>query len=495
MNGTRIWMASFVAMALALALLLLQHWGMTFTNADDPWIVQLGYDTGIWQGSLDAAKVQGRFWLVPINILAQLPLLPDSWPFVNTVRILVNGLVLLSFVLFCSKLTNKYTGVLMGLVWLALIDLNSSDFSAIHGYLLMFNLQFIFLFLSFYLFLERLDHPAEVKPIIAPYLLYAFSILAYEPMFFYSLAFPLMYLYRQSWVATARQISLVMHARNFLLRNWMLVVVLLAYVVFYFGFRKLLATGTRGIDFGGSIGDVIKTIYLFSIHGFHFEFKPLGVGVFEQMSHISVVLAVLYAGLVGLGMLLIIPRIDGQLTPLQLYRKTSLAGLGFFIFSPNILYGFVEGYRQWANYDPHYVGNYLSSFPLAMMITLGVLYLVGGSKAHQEKILFALILYVFASAACDNYLRWEKLADINRRGSEQWQQVIEELGKQPFDTQRKTLICAGSTPNHVTGDDKYWSKYLSRKFASDVQFKSRMQSMRGCDVMLTFQANGVTVQR
>lgn len=485
MNSTRIWIASVVLMALALVLLLAQHWGMSFTNSDDPWIVQLGYDKGLWQGSLEAARVQGRFWLVPINILAQLPLLPDSWVFVNVLRMLVNGLVFLGFVLFCSKLTNRFAAVLMGLVWLALIDLNSSDFSAIHGYLMMFNLQFIFLFLSFYLFLDRLDQRENTGAIVAPYLLYAFAMLAYEPMFFYSLAFPALYLYRQMQ-GQGEKLSLFRHARNFLRRNWVLAVVLLGYVVLYLGFRQFLATGTRGIDSGGSIPEILKTIYAFSIHGFHFELKPLTAAVLEQFSGVSVVMALLYALMVGVALLLLIPRIDDELVPAVLYRKSSLLVLVFFTLSPNILYGFVEAYRKWANYDPHYVGNYFSSFPLAMLITLGLLYLVGGGKARREKILFALILYVFFSAAFDNYLRWEKLADINRRGSAQWQAALQDLGKRSYDPNHTTLICAGKTPDHVTGDDKYWSKYLSRKFSADIQFVSRRVSKEGCDVVLDF---------
>lgn len=481
MNSTRMWMGSAVLMALALLLLLAQHWGMSFTNADDPWIVQLGYDKGVWQGSLDAAKVQGRFWLVPINILAQLPLLPDSWAFVNVLRMLVNGLVFLGFVMFCSKLTNRLAAVLMGLVWLALIDLNSSDFSAIHGYLMMFNLQFIFLFFSFYLFLDRLDRGENTGVIVAPYLLYAFAMLAYEPMFFYSLAFPALYLYRQQ----GERVSLLTHAGNFLRRNWMLIVVMLGYVVLYFGFRKFLATGTRGIDTGGTLSEVLKTIYAFSIHGFHFELKPLTAAVLEQFSAMSVATALLYALLVGVALLLLIPRVGDEHVP-ALYRKSSLLVLVFFTLSPNILYGFVEAYRKWANYDPHYVGNYFSSFPLAMLITLGLLYLVGGGKARQEKVLFALILYVFATAAFDNYLRWEKLADINRRGSAQWQAALRDLDQRSYPRDRTTLICAGNTPDHVTGDDRYWSKYLSRRYAADVEFVSRKVSKEGCDVVLDF---------
>jgi hypothetical protein len=388
MSAKRAWIASSILSLWALVLVLVQHWGMTFTNSDDPWIAQFG-----WQGSIDIAKTQGRFWLVPINLLAQLPYLFDSWAFVNSIRMAVNGLVFLSFVLFCSKLTNKYTGLLMGLVWLALIDINSSNYSPIHGYLLMFNLQFIFLFMSFYLFLDRLESNDPAQTIVVPYVLFAFALLAYEPMFFYSMAFPALYLYKQMQSQNAaNKYSILAHAIFFLSRNYVLVIVMVLYVIFYFGFRKMYSAAPRGLDSWSNTYEVLRTIFSFSVHGFHLQLKPFSWPVFELYTPASLFLAVFFAGSILLGMLFIIPRIEASMTPSCFYKKESLVILGFFVFSPNILYGFVDGYRKLAAYDPHYVGNYFSSFPLAMTIALVVLYLVGGNKSKHEKTLFFLIL-------------------------------------------------------------------------------------------------------
>ena len=484
MNTNRIWIACCFSLFLALALMLAQHWGMTFSNSDDPWIAQLGL-----QGSIDTAKAQGRFWLVPINIIAQIPYLLDSWVFANSIKIVVNGITLLSFILFCAKLTNKQTGLLMGLVWLALIDINSSDFSPIHGYLLMFNLQLGFLFLSFYMYLARLEKN-DAQPIVTPYLLFAFSLLAYEPMFFYSMVFPALYLYKQITVQNAGiKFNLFTQAKKFLSQNIALVVVLALYILLYFGFRKYYATGTRGLDAEGNPYEVIKTIFGFSVHGFHLQLKSLTTSVLELYAPLDIFLAVFFAGSILFGMFLIIPRIEENLTPSDLYRKKSIVILGFFIFSPNILFGFVDGYRKWAAHDPHYVGNYLSSFPLAMAVTLAVLYLVGGNKSKHEKVLFLLILYVFFSSACDNYLRWEKLAESNRKGSALWQKAIQQLSQRSFDTHRQTLICGNNTPEHVAGDNKYWSQYLSKKFSANIQYSSNRVSMTACDVILDLKAN------
>lgn len=488
MSIRQVWITSVILTMLGLALVLIQHWGMMLSNADDPWIAQLGYSSGVVQGSMDAAKLQGRFGFIPVLTIAQWPYLLDSWEFVNSLKIIVNGLVFLSFVLFCSKLINKYAGLLMGLVWLALIDINSSSYSAIHGFLLFFNLQFCFFFASLYVFLDRLEKNKTEQIIIAPYLLFAFSLLAYEPMIFYAMVFPALYVYKKSQGSgTESKISIVTHAQRFLSQNYMLAIVVVLYLICYVGFKKLYATGGQSIDLGASWSAVVKTIVNFSIHGFHVQLKPFAVAVLEQHSQANLIIAVVFGVILVLAMFLIIPRIEGDLIAPNLYKPQSLFILGFFILSPNILYGFVEGYRKWANYDPHYVGNYFSSFPLAMGIALLVLYLVGGEKFKRERILFLLVIYVFFSSAVDNYLRWEQLAGTNRNESVLWQKAIHDLSRQKFDSQHQTLICTNNAPKHVSGDDKYWSQYLSGKFSSDIQFISNRVSLTSCDVIIDFQ--------
>jgi hypothetical protein len=283
-------------------------------------------------------------------------------------------------------------------------------------------------------------------------------------------------------------LSLFEHAKKFLSKNYTLVIVLALYVLVFLGFRKVYETTTiRGLDAGGNLFEILKTIYSFSIHGFHFQLKPFTGAMLETYSSTTIILSAAYAVLISLGLFLIIPRINEEAVPTVLYRRKSLVVLGFFIFSPNILFGFVEGYRKWAAYDPHYVGNYFSSFPLAMAVALLLIYLVGGDKARQEKILFLLILYVFFSSAFDNYARWGNLAEINRNGSVLWQKAILKMEHQTFKHNGQTLLCGINAPKqYITGDDKYWSQYLSNKFSSDILYVSNKISTTSCDVTLDF---------
>lgn len=471
--------------AIALALLLSQHWGMTLSNSDDPWIVRASMAQ-----VLETASVQGRFWLIPINLMAQIPYHLGSWEAANAVKIGVNGLVLVTFVLFCAKLTNTLTGLLMGLVWLALIDVGRGFYSPFHGYLMMFNLQFAVLFMSFTLYLSRLDRADAKGAIVTPYLLYAFAMLAYEPMFFFAGVFPALFLYRHfaqhDTAITWRQCWAL--ALQFTKRNYPLALVMGAYVLAYFGYRRFQPTSGRGIDFSGPPVDIAVTIYKFSINGFHLQVKPLANYLPDISTGGNLVLAMLYAGCLAMAMLLIVPKVRDDLYPQRLFNKGALVVIVFFVFSSNILLGFVAGYRQWAAEDPHYVGNYLSSFALAIVVTLVVLHLVGGRRAAQEKVLFAVVLALFFSSACDNYIRWSNLAEANRQDSKLWWQAIEQIKQQGLSVAGPNVVCAKNAPEHVSGDDRYWSKYLTEELSAPVTYISKFGSATQCDLSIDFNA-------
>lgn len=479
----RITTLAMAATGLALALLLAQHWGMMLSNSDDPWIIR-----STFAQVLETASTQGRFWLIPINLMAGLPYQLGSWEIANSIKILVNGWVLLSFVVFCGRLTNRMAGLLIGLVWLALIDVSPGYYSPFHGFLMMFNLQFAVMFTSFALYLGQLDRPQPRGIIIMPFLLYAFSMLAYEPMFFYAAAFPAMFLYRymQTRPALRTASEWWVLAQQFLRHNYPLGLVLLAYVVCFLGYRHVQPTPGRGLDFSGNLWDMALTVYRFSINGFHIQFKPLANYLPDISSPRNLVLALTYGVSIALGMLLIVPQLQGARHPTRLCSRVAIAILLFFVFCPNFLLALVPGYRQWAAEDPHYVGNYFSSFPLAMVVTLVLLHLVGGKRATQEKVLFAAVLFLFFSSACDNYLRWSNLAEINRRDSQLWFQAIEKLQTNSYQQERSSLICAKNAPEKVSGDDRYWSSYLSEVLQAPITYASKNFEAASCDQVVDF---------
>lgn len=474
---------ALMLMLLALALLLGQHWGMMLSNSDDPWIIR-----STWAMNLKTASDQGRFWLIPINTMAALPYL-GGWEVANATKILVNGTVLVAFVAFCSRLSSLFVGVLAGVVWLALIDVSPGYYSPFHGFLMMFNLQFAALFLSFYWYLGVIDGPRASRMVVGPYLLFAFALLAYEPMLFYAGVYPALFAYRhfatprphwglRDWWALLK---------TFLHRNWVLPAVVVGYIALYFGYRYFQPTPGRSVDGSGSLVDIALTVFRFSVHGLHVQIKAFTNYFPGVTTPANLALALVYASSVALAAWVLLPRIQGGQAPNRLLTPWSLVVIGFYVLCPNFLLALVEAYRRWAAEDPHYVGNYFSSFPLALMLSLGLVSLVGGIKARQEKVLLAMVVVVLATSACDNYLRWSHLAQNNRRDSHLWVQAMAELQAIPATANGRTqVICGLHAPEKVSGDERYWSGYLSEHLGRSVEYRYKNLSGVACDVRLEF---------
>jgi len=225
---------------------------MMLSNSDDPWIIQQNLPARI-----QSAAAQGRFWLIPINTLAALPYQSGNWALANSMKIVVNGAVLLFFTQFCIRLTTISTGLLMGLVWLALIDVSPGFYSPFHGFLLMFNLQFAVLFFSFSWYLKAIDTKDPAAPIVGPYLLFAFAILAYEPMLFYAGVYPMLFLARKYFDPPEKfsKLQPSMLIKDFFQANYMLVIIVFLYVATYFLYRSMQDTPGRGIDGVGNVED------------------------------------------------------------------------------------------------------------------------------------------------------------------------------------------------------------------------------------------------
>jgi hypothetical protein len=180
---------------------------------------------------------------------------------------------------------------------LAFIDVSPGYYSPFHGYLMMFNLQFATLFGSFIWYLKILDSDKPKRLVIGPYFLYAFSLLAYEPMLFYAAVYPVLMLYRhfeenplRLGIKQWRDLIL-----QFIESNYFLLITVATYVISYFAYRRFQPTSGRGIDSNGNAIDIIKTIYRFSVNGFHVQPKALTNYIEGVSSQTTLAMAVAYS--------------------------------------------------------------------------------------------------------------------------------------------------------------------------------------------------------
>lgn len=480
-----------VLLLLAAMLLLGQHWGMMFSNGDDPWVARAS-----WDAILKTASEQGRFWLVPVNFLSGLPYKTGGWIAVSVMKMLVNGFALLAFSLFLAQLVNRQFALLTALVWLALLEVSHGHYSAFHGYPLMFNLQMGTLFLSLVWYLRQLDRGHQGLAFMGPAALFAFSLLAYEPMLFFLGAYYGVALYRTSlqtpgWLTQhgwlKRSQTLIRWSGQWLRTNWVLLLVVVAYIVTYFVYRSFQPTFGRGIDFAGEPAEIVKTIFRFSVHGFHVELAPLPYFKADALSPAQLLMSLGFGLCIAVAGWLTIPLAGETPREAALLHPVSLLIIAFFVVSPNILHGFLEMYRQWAAASPYYVGNYLSSFALAILVALAIGALIGGRKSTDERVLFVLVIYVLAGSAADNLRQWSQLAQANRQDALLWKRAIDDLQKRVVKQSAKvTQVCAKNSPQRVSGDDAFWSYHLSQVIGSPIEYRSKRLNSAPCDVTVDF---------
>lgn len=383
--------------------------------------------------------------------------------------------------------------MLAGLVWLGFIDVSPGYYSPFHGYLMMFNLEFIALFSGFAWYVHRLRQTQRDDLIVGPYLMFGFSLLAYEPMLFYAGVFPLLAVSVNAQLLFSAQpwpdkrVVLFHFVWAWLRRNIMLLVVVAAYISVYFLYRKFTGVAGRGIDGQGEFSAIFKTIYRFSVYGFRVDTSLLSSYVAGVTPTWQFAVSVLYGLLVVTGVAILVPRNHWLERMSVRARWLAVLALAFYMFIPNSLHGMVEGYRQWAVEDPHYVGNYFSSFAFAPLLMVGLLFLFGAGLAYREKALFVVVLYIVLCSATNNQMRWMSMAGTNRGDAALWERAIADLEKTLWaNTPAVPLVCGRRAPEKVSGDDRYFSRYLSERLGHSVQFQSKNLTTAKCDVTIDF---------
>lgn len=474
---------AIILLAGAGALLVSQHWGMMLSNSDDPWLMRAS-----WEDVKAFATSQRRFWMLIINSITRWPYQLGGWELTNATKMVINSMVLLAFGLFLHRLAGLAYALICVLSWLCFMDVSNGYYSPFHGYVLMFNLPMGLLFISLWWYLKLIDLGMHGWRLVGPYLLFGLALLGYEPMMFFAGAFPAVALYRQRLMQPSGGIKVAEMVRaviGWLRHNWMLGVVITVFCGIYFGFRVAHRTEASGsiVHFGDSIEAVLKTVFRFSVYGFRVELAP----VFDGDSA-PAWLAAGYGLLLALAAFLILPMVDRTKGERLLKSPWGIALLCYFTFSPNLLHALTEGYRLWASNNPYYVGNYLSSFGLSMLVANGLSALCGGIQAQRERLVMIVAIYVLANSAVSNMQKWTVLASNNRADAHLWKDAIGNLQQLHSRQSPEQIwqVCARRPPEKVSGDDRFWSYVLSEKLNSPVIYRSKQLNGQPCDVTLDF---------
>ena len=451
-------------LALAWALVLLRMWGGAMTGGDEPFTAtsaqRLG---GIFSAAWEMATSQARFYQLVFYPLAQIPYLVDSLAWTNAFRIFSSGIAVLTFFLFADRLYGRRIALLAGFLLLGLQDTVGGGYNPFHALPLWFSFGLALFFLSLHTYTRAVAMQRATGP---AYTLFFCSLLTYEPMLFYVLAFPLIW-----HVVTARDLycadnHLAGKVLGFCRGNLGLFVSVLLYSVAYIGFRSIFPPSYAGVSgfTWTTLADVSQTIYSLSTSGIYTK------TYWEWWTQYRV-MPLLFAAIVMLAIAACLLRTTSAPLAGKPFGVVNmhLVGLLPFVFLPNVLFGLTERYREWARHGS-YIGSYFSSFAICLMLAVllaGLLHRHGRRLRVLSAPIWSatavLLVLVGYLAYCNHY---QSLDFFNRSHKEtmKWK-AIDHLAAAISAGQIKDLPADMCSKTLMAPDNpyQYWTWYLSRR--------------------------------
>ncbi|MFL9879125.1 hypothetical protein PQR63_12065 [Herbaspirillum rhizosphaerae] len=457
----RVDVALLLLLVIGWALVLFRMWGGGFTGGDEGFTASAAYHyNGVFGAAKVLAESQGRFYQLFIFPLAQIPYLFDSLAWTNSLRILSSASAVIAFYYFTQVLFGRILALLSGFILLALQDTVGSGYNPFHALPLWFNLGITLFFFSLYLFTQAVSRG---KPTTLAYTIFFTSLLTYEAMLLYALAFVLLWLHLSPPKKVAGD-TWRMYLNEFRKNNIGLFVSTGSYLLLYAIYRMIYGSsyaGAQGLSWSNT-HDVLYTVYAFSVNGIYIRglrdwFWDLSL----PASHISVIVAV------GMAFCIFLQAFSPKKTSGIISFKCILS-IVLFIFIPNILFGLTERYRGWATKGPYYIGSYFSSFAICLALAVAIVFLL----TYTSKKLFitffsnGIAVLLASSIAFGAYLNhyqsvsfFDKSRNDARRSSSMAAlgDALHSRNIGPFSTLCITSLMADADPYD------YWSFFISKR--------------------------------
>lgn len=348
------WLNACAAVLLVWVLSLM--WRVPFICPDDTAIATDRFRFGtILKASAGIFSQTGRFYQYIYYSLTQLPYLSGSYQFVAWVRI---GCDLFAFVMFW-RLVSLVFGNLRLATFTLLVLCGFFETTELYNSFSAFPLWFSF---GFGLFLwgsvrfkVALNQGRRVD--FWTCLLIFAGVCSYENLVLFSTLFPaiLIHHHAKPLVGNRR-----FYFKELTTQLWPIVATFAAYLAIYFFIRHSGDHYYPGTQLSlAPIREIWHTISLYSTSSL-----MLNLPTILELKEASIPTFLLSLTL-GIGFFLFCQQKSGL--PIRL-SLTVLPGLVFFVFLPNLLFGFTARYRDATKVSSVYLGNYYSAFALALLI-------------------------------------------------------------------------------------------------------------------------------
>lgn len=480
---------SYFFLFISVVSILSLYWNIGFTGGDDPFIALDSLRKGgIWKASIEQAIGQGRFYYVLPWFLSQLSYVADSFAVTNTIKILTDVILFYFFFQFVKSVWNEAHALIASFIGLGIISWYGADFNPLHNVPLWYSLGTIFLLISFLIFNENLKKNSE--HFFLAFVFYFIGLLFYEIFLFYAALFPILYFHNR--IDSIRNQNLKLALLSILKAHKYLFLSIFIYLASYLIFRFYFPSGYEGskeLHFI-SFERTLRTIRRFSLEmGVSYrlpklnEFPLLGLQSYLMATLVSIGLLISLLHLKNLNLTFTFNKL--KLKSILL----SLIVVSYFVFCPNILFGFVDKYHPWADVSPYYLGSFFSSIAIIIFVSIVLINIF--LLFNRKFILILIYPFLLFNISIINFSKSAGYFSVFKKDYYKWPMATKVFNNANPQINNDDLVCTNSFFRYKDSYDiyDYWSVYLSNKIGKKINVKFSEKVDSNCQWVMNFSGS------
>jgi hypothetical protein len=467
----------FSSVFLLIGIRIFQIRFIPYGSPDDNGLAALSYIHGsLWDGAINQAKSQGRFYQIPYAFMTQLPYLILDHQFlwvVIAIQVIMFNIGL--YLAFLSIVPTKVYALFSLVIFNSLFDFRWG-YNSINAFPLWFCFS-----LTCFLFSIRLIYLSNTYTSQKPrvfFRIFGISLcfiaaLGYESLLYFpALLILLDFNFWENLPLGRKSPNQFFEYIRYRKATWISVTAFfMFYSTAYFVFRNQNPSDYSGVKLNFSDPlQTVSTIFKMSLSGFN---SPYYLNEVDLSSLVlwNLLTIIISAFIFAIFCFQIVARND-----FQMFSKASLLIGCSLVFVPNILYGFTQRYRELAQVNPLYLGALFSAPAIIYLFLVGINYSLQTRKFVRVSLIVCMSL-LFSLFANINSQNISKYADEMRLRNPTWQLVDCLMSLEPtVPNHRKVLAPDLDDAIGIPTTYEYWDYYFSKHYKVKIEFIEKIET-------------------
>ena len=442
-----------------------------YGSPDDNGLAALSYIHGnLWDGALNQAQSQGRFYQILYAFMTQLPYLILDHQFlwlVIAIQVVMFNVGL--YLAFISIFTTKVYALFSLVLFNSLFDFRWG-YNSINAFPFWFCFSLTcFLFSIRFIYLSNTYTSQKPRGLfrISGIFLCFIAALGYESLLYFPVLLILLdFNFWKNPTLRGKSLNQFFEYMRYRKATCLSVTSFFAfYSVAYLVFRNQNPSDYSGVKLNFSEPlQAISTVFRMSLSGFNspYYLNEIDLGSFVLGNILTILMSAIICAIFCFK---IVARDD-----FQKFSKFNLLTGSFLVFVPNVLYGFTQRYRELALVNPLYLGALFSAPAIIYLFIVGINYSLQTRKFVRVSLIICMSL-LFSLFSNINNQNISKYADEMRSRNITWRLVDCVISIEPsLSDYTKVLAPDLDVAIGVPSTYRYWDYYFSKQLKRRVEF-------------------------